>query len=127
MQDGSKRLRILLLEDHPDTSHALANLLSREAHRVRCVQTGAEALQAATEQSFDLLISDLRLPDISGFDVMRKMKEMYGTIGIAVTGLSSERDMSQATAAGFSRYLIKPILWDVLKRTIAELVDESRV
>ena len=125
MPNGFKHLRILVVEDHHDTAHALANLLAREAHRVRRVHTGSEALQAASEQPFDLLVCDLHLPDIQGFEVMRVLKQNYGITGIAVSGFSSDDNMEQACQAGFSRYLAKPVLWDTLKRTVAEGVAEA--
>jgi len=119
MRDSSRKLRILLVEDHQDTAHALANLLAREAHRVRRVHSGGEAIAAAAEQPFDLLISDLRLPDISGFEVMRILKSKYGMTGIAVSGLSAKADIDKATASGFSRYLVKPIKLETLREVVA--------
>ena len=124
MPNGFKHLRILVVEDHHDTAHAMANLLAREAHRVRRVHTGSEALQAASEQPFDLLVCDLCLPDITGFEVMRQLKHSYGVAGIAVSGLSSEETMAEAGHAGFSRYLAKPVLWETLKRTVTEVMTE---
>jgi CheY-like chemotaxis protein len=125
MPNGFKHLRILVVEDHHDTAHAMANLLAREGHRVRRVHTGAEALAAASEQPFDLLLCDLRLPDITGFEVMRQLKRNHAIKGIAVSGLSSEESMAEAANAGFSRYLAKPVLWETLKRTIAEVMTET--
>jgi CheY-like chemotaxis protein len=125
MPNGFKHLRILVVEDHHDTAHALANLLAREAHRVRRVHTGAEALRAAAEQAFDLLVCDLHLPDITGFDVMRQLKRDYGMTGIAVSGFSTEENMGRAGEAGFARYLSKPVLWETLKRTVAEVALET--
>ena len=125
MPNGFKHLRILVVEDHHDTAHALANLLAREAHRVRRVHTGAEALQAASEQPFDLLVCDLHLPDITGFDVMRQLKRDHGITGIAVSGFSTEENMERAGQAGFARYLAKPVLWETLKRTVAEVASET--
>jgi CheY-like chemotaxis protein len=124
MPNGFKHLRILVVEDHHDTAHALANLLAREAYRVRRVHTGAEALQAASEQTFDLLVCDLHLPDITGFDVMRQLKREHGVRGIAVSGFSSEENAARAGEAGFARYLAKPVLWETLKRTVAEVASE---
>jgi CheY-like chemotaxis protein len=125
MPNGFKHLRILVVEDHHDTAHAMANLLAREAHRVRRVHTGKEALQAASEQPFDLLVCDLCLPDITGFEVMRQLKRNYGVMGIAVSGLSSEETMAEAGQAGFSRYLAKPVLWETLKRTVTEVMNKN--
>jgi CheY-like chemotaxis protein len=118
MSETSRRLKILLVEDHQDTAHALANLLAREAHRVRRVHTGGDALRAAAEQSFDLLISDLRLPDISGYEVMAQLKRKYNLMGIAVSGMSAPADIERALAAGFSQYLVKPVKLEKLREVV---------
>jgi CheY-like chemotaxis protein len=118
MSETSRRLKILLVEDHQDTAHALANLLAREAHRVRRVHTGGDALRAAAEQSFDLLISDLRLPDISGHEVMAQLKRKYNLMGIAVSGMSAPSDIERALAAGFSQYLVKPVKLEKLREVV---------
>jgi CheY-like chemotaxis protein len=125
MSETPKRLRILLVEDHQDTAHALANLLAREAHRVRRVHTGGEALAAAAEQTFDLLISDLRLPDISGYEVMTLLKQQYNLMGIAVSGMSAPADIERATAAGFSRYLVKPVKLETLREIVDQIAGQS--
>jgi CheY-like chemotaxis protein len=120
-----RRLKILLVEDHQDTAHALANLLAREAHRVRRVHTGGDALRAAAEQPFDLLISDLRLPDISGYEVMAELKRKYNLIGIAVSGMSAPADIERALAAGFSRYLVKPVKLETLREVVEQFAGSS--
>jgi CheY-like chemotaxis protein len=125
MSETSKRLKILLVEDHQDTAHALANLLAREAHRVRRVHTGGDALRAAAEQSFDLLISDLRLPDISGYEVMAELKRKYNLIGIAVSGMSAPADIERALASGFSRYLVKPVKLETLREVVEQIAGEG--
>ena len=125
MPETSKRLRILLVEDHQDTAHALANLLAREAHRVKRVHSGGEALAAAAEQTFDLLISDIRLPDISGYEVMKQLKERYKLRGIAVSGMSGQADIQKAMAAGFSRYLVKPVKLETLRGLVEEFAGDG--
>jgi CheY-like chemotaxis protein len=125
MSETPKRLRILLVEDHQDTAHALANLLAREAHRVRRVHTGGEALAAAAEQTFDLLISDLRLPDISGYEIMAQLKQRYKLRGIAVSGMSAPADIQKAMSAGFSRYLIKPVKLETLRGLVEEFAGDE--
>ena len=125
MSDTPRRLKILLVEDHQDTAHALANLLAREAHRVRRVHTGGDALRAAAEQPFDLLISDLRLPDISGYEVMAELKRKYNLTGIAVSGMSAPADIQRALAAGFSRYLVKPVKLETLREVVEQIAGDG--
>ena len=125
MSDTPRRLRILLVEDHQDTAHALANLLAREAHRVKRVHSGAEALAAAEAQTFDLLISDIRLPDISGYEIMAQLKRRYNLRGIAVSGMSAQADIDRAMGAGFSRYLVKPVKLETLRGLVEEFAGDG--
>jgi CheY-like chemotaxis protein len=89
------------------------------------VHTGGEALAAAAEQTFDLLISDLRLPDISGYEIMAQLKQRYNLRGIAVSGMSAPADIQKAMSAGFSRYLIKPVKLETLRGLVEEFAGDE--
>ena len=101
--------RILLLEDHLDTARALARLLSMEGHRVQTANTIAAAVAAMAAQPYDLLISDLQLPDGSGLDFMRQVRERFPVAGIALSGYGSATDVEQSLRAGFVEHLTKPV------------------
>ena len=103
-----KRLRILLVEDHDDTRRSMARLLGRN-HHVCDVESIALALAAAQTQSFDLVISDLGLPDGSGLDLMRRLRQQHGLTGICLTGYGMEDDLAQSNEAGFRLHLTKPV------------------
>ena len=97
--NGQRRaLRILLAEDHADTARVMGRLLTRLGHRVAVAKSVAAAVDLATAGEFDLLVSDLGLPDGSGLDLMRRLRPMKG---IALTGYGMEDDVEKTREAGF--------------------------
>jgi CheY-like chemotaxis protein len=123
MADAPKALRVLLVDDHADTLLLQAMLLRRAGHEVQAVASVAAALQAAGQQPFDLLISDLRLPDGSGIDLMSQIKSSQsGLRGIVVSGVDDHQEKARAVEAGFKHYLLKPIL----PERLLECVDGFR-
>jgi two-component system CheB/CheR fusion protein len=117
-----RKPRLLLVEDHADTARTLARLLRLAGYRVRTAGTVAEGLAAAAADRYDLLISDLGLPDASGHDLMRQVRALYGTPGIALSGYGMEEDVRQSLDAGFLEHLIKPINVDHLKAVLERVV-----
>ena len=123
-------LRILLVEDHADTADQLARLLTRAGHtvcRAGDLKEAHECVDGATTDSgrpFDLLISDLGLPDGSGHDLMRELNLRYGLRGIALSGYGMKDDIQNSMDAGFSRHITKPVDWEELKAAIERLSDE---
>lgn len=102
------RLRILLVEDHEDTRLSLARLLGRR-HVVCEAQDIASALDAAGNESFDLVISDLGLPDGTGYQLMQQLRERHQLKGICLSGFGMQEDISRSAEAGFDHHLTKPI------------------
>src|SRR5688500_17253533 len=89
--------KILLVEDHDDTARAMARLLNLSGYHVHTANTYRSAIEKCDEESFDLLISDVGLPDGSGYDLMREMRErMCATKGIAVSGYGTEKDVEDS-------------------------------
>ena len=118
-------LRILLVEDHLDSMLCLIKLLERSGHTVTTAENVRTALELAEGHEFDLLISDLGLPDGSGLDVMRHVKEHSGIPGIALSGFGAEEDIRQSRAAGFADHLTKPINIAALRTAIQQLAHPS--
>lgn len=113
---------ILLVEDHKDTSDLLTALLESLGHKVKVAGTIADALQAASAHSYDLLISDIGLPDRSGVDLMRELRRSGSTIkGIALSGYGREEDIQRCREAGFAEHLTKPVDIDLLEQAVARL------
>jgi CheY-like chemotaxis protein len=118
--------RVLLIEDHLDTVKALRELLSELSCEVLAVGSLNEAIAAAQENSFDLVLSDLGLPDGSGLDLMRQLRDRHGLSGIAVSGYGTEQDLKQAREAGFVDHLVKPITFERISEAIERFFAGTR-
>jgi two-component system CheB/CheR fusion protein len=117
--------RLLLVEDHADTLSALTTLLKRKGYTVTPAASVAEALLAAESETFDLLLSDMGLPDGSGSDIMRYLKTRGNIRGIALTGFGQDEDITNARTAGFDTHITKPIKIQVLHETILKTMAEA--
>lgn len=118
---GNNR-RILLVEDHADTARTLSQLLEKRGFQVRHAATVAEARKLAGEGNFDLLISDIGLPDGSGCDLMEGLPPQQKFPGIALSGYGMPEDLKESAKAGFSRHLVKPIYFGELMEAIQSLL-----
>lgn len=115
----SHGLRILLVEDHESTLVMMGRLLSAMQHKVTPATSIASAARALESNSFDLLISDLGLPDGLGYELMQLVKSKYGLKGIALSGYGMDSDIQRSREAGFLEHLTKPIDMDTLEAAIA--------
>ncbi len=106
---GERPRRILLVEDHLPTSRALMLLLTRRNYEVVTAPSVAEARAITGREKFDLLISDIGLPDGSGYELMAELHSRHRLVGIALTGYGMEQDVSRSHAAGFVAHLTKPV------------------
>lgn len=107
-QEGSRR--ILLVEDHPQTRSALTRLLTQRGHEVATAENIEEALVQAQTFAFDLVLSDLGLPDGSGHDLIRELrKKRPHCRSVALSGYGTESDTQKSFAAGFDAHLTKPV------------------
>ena len=114
------KVRILLVEDHEDTLEVMCRFLEMRGHVVRGATNVAEGLELAEKEPFDLLVSDLNLPDGTGFDLMQKLKSAgHDLRGIALSGDSMEEHLGESTSAGYVEYLQKPIDFNRLEVAIA--------
>jgi signal transduction histidine kinase/CheY-like chemotaxis protein len=117
-------LRILLTEDHEATRAILTRLLTRAGHHVRAAGNVSDALALAAQHTFDLLVSDLGLPDGHGSDLMRELRDRYGLRGIALSGYGMEEDVRESAAAGFALHLTKPVEWRRLEAALSTFGSE---
>ena len=101
-------MRILLVEDHEDTNRSLTSLLRRRGYHVQSALTFQSALELSDKEKFDVLISDLGLPDGNGIDLIQKLVSKP-PLGIALTGFGMEQDIRKSREAGFQHHLVKPI------------------
>lgn len=114
--------QILLVEDHAATRTALERLLVRRQYRVCSAGTLADARALADTKQFDLLISDVGLPDGNGYDLMQEIGTRFGMKGIALTGYGMEQDLARSKEAGFSAHLTKPVRVQALDAALADLL-----
>jgi HAMP domain-containing protein/signal transduction histidine kinase/CheY-like chemotaxis protein len=112
-------MRILLVEDHEDTNRSLTSLLRRRGYQVKSALTFQSALELSAKEEFDVLISDLGLPDGSGIDLIQKLVSKP-PLGIALTGFGMEQDIRKSREAGFHHHLVKPIDLNKLDSIIQE-------
>jgi signal transduction histidine kinase/ActR/RegA family two-component response regulator len=108
-ENGPGPLRILLVEDHEDTARIMSKLLRSFDHRVTLAGNFATAIEAVEAEHFDLLISDLGLPDGNGRDLMRQAQKKHSIRGIALSGYGMESDVKASLEAGFAEHLTKPV------------------
>lgn len=106
---ASEGQRVLLVEDHEPTRAALAFLLTRRHYDVIVAASVAEARELAGKNKIDFVISDIGLPDGTGYELMMELRDVYGLKGIAMTGYGMEEDVARSKTSGFVTHLTKPV------------------
>ena len=104
----------------------MSKLLSAKQHRVTTAKTVASAIAAAEQDAFDVVISDLGLPDGMGYDLMREVRDRFGVKGIAISGYGMDADIARSREAGFIEHLTKPIDLRALEAAIARATNSGR-
>ncbi|MEA2691623.1 MAG: hypothetical protein QOJ16_1010 [Acidobacteriota bacterium] len=122
---ADRSLRILVVEDHVDTAEAMAALLQVLGHQVTTAGTVATAVAAAERGEFDLVLSDLGLPDGHGHDLMRDLSRRHGLPGIALSGYGMEEDVAKSRDSGFALHLTKPVSLDTLRAAIRRIAGSA--
>lgn len=121
---SQKKPRLLLVEDHADTRKVLSRILQTAGIDVETAETCAEAEEKCNRQQFDLLVSDVGLPDQSGCELMRRLRQRYGLRGIAISGHVYPEDYRRSEEAGFTEHLPKPLtpsaLIEAIQRVLAQ-------
>jgi len=119
---------ILLIDDEPGNREALCLLLRRAGHRVTSAATGEEALRLLSRENFDVIITDLFLPGISGIDILKRVREEgKSTNVILITGNATAETAVEAMKEGAFDYITKPINFDKLSVILAKAIDKSRL
>lgn len=123
-RSSTKPLNILLTEDHADTARVMARLLRKMGHQVTTVDTVAAAINALTAGGFDLLISDIGLPDGSGRDILHTLqgRNPPAPPAIAISGYGMDDDLQRSADAGFFDHLTKPVDAILLENTIRRAI-----
>lgn len=123
----SHGLRLLVVEDHPDTLGTLTRLLTRRGYIVRTASCIAESLEVAREYEFDVLISDIGLPDGRGTELLDQFCALHGSCppAIAMSGFGMDEDVGRSQQAGFAEHLTKPVEFSALQQAIARLAPRQ--
>lgn len=111
-------VRVLIVEDHADTADVLAKLLKLSGYQVATAGTAKSALEAIAAEPFDVVVSDVGLPDATGYELMREIRDRSKIKGIAMTGYGMEEDFARSREAGFVAHVVKPINMEQLERVI---------
>jgi len=121
-----RSLTILLVDDNADTLNFLSKILTLRGNNVHTAGSLDLALQVASEVDFDLLISDIELPDGSGLELMGKLRSHRAVSGIALSGFGSSEDIELSRSAGFTEHLTKPVDFRRLETAIQQVAARSR-
>jgi len=127
-QENPKGKRILIVEDDRLSMTLLSDFLNAHGYRVLKTSEGLEAINLARNEQPDLILMDIRLPNISGFDVTRVLKQDNRTTAIpiiAVTAFATPGDETTALECGCAAYITKPVKVDELLRTVEWFLTPS--
>lgn len=119
-------LKFLLVDDNEDATNSLAMLLETLGHETTVTYRGANALAIIEKADFDVVLLDIGLPDIDGYEVAERIRATNKNIIIvAVSGYGQADDIRKAVDAGFSGHLTKPVSIDALERTLSQLLARA--
>ena len=117
--------KIFVVEDHPTTARALKMFLETQGYEVSLAEDVASAVNFAKDNSFDLLICDLSLPDGTGWDLMKRLRSAGPVRGIAFTASGSDEDIARSKEAGFIDHVLKGCSADELAATIKQSLKQQ--
>jgi PAS domain S-box-containing protein len=122
---GAAPLRVLVVEDKIDAANTLGQLLWLSGHEVSLAHDGPAALAAAAAAPPDLVILDIGLPEMDGYEVAARLRAAGhdGAVLVAITGYGREDDLRRSREAGFAHHLVKPLDFAVLSRIALEVRD----
>jgi CheY-like chemotaxis protein len=117
--------RILVVDDHDDTLRSMTLLLTRLGYDVLAAENMTDALRIAEEEQFDILLSDIGLPDGSGLELLKRIRLVRNIPALAISGFGMDEDVERSRDAGFSDHLTKPVSIDRLQAAIAQLDEQN--
>jgi len=118
--------RVLVVDDEQNSREGLSKILSKEGYVVHTAENGKKALTEAENNKFDLIITDLRMPEMDGIEVLEKLRKKNKDIGVViVTAYGEVNSYLKAMNLGAFEYLNKPIHLEELRRVINKALHES--
>ena len=126
--ETERRTRILVVDDERSMRELLAIVLKREGYDVSLAENGRTAMEMLEREPIDLLISDIKMPDMSGVEVLRAAKRMdQDVLGIMITAFASTETAVEAMRLGACDYLSKPFDVDLLKMKVREKIENRQL
>jgi CheY-like chemotaxis protein len=119
---GASGLRILVVDDNQDSAISMTLLLELHGHEVHVAHAGPAALRLASDTNPDVILLDIGMPGMNGFEVARQLRAQDAfadTLLVAITGYGRASDVKQTQSAGFDHHLIKPVDYDRLQQVLA--------
>jgi CheY-like chemotaxis protein len=126
---ADRRHRILLVEDSRDVAEGMALLLELEGHEVVIAADGEEGLAAADRMEPDVVLLDIGLPRLDGWEVARRLRQRWpkgDLLLVAITGYGQERDRARSEQVGIDRHLVKPVSLEEVRRVLAAFQGPSQ-
>ncbi len=116
----ARPLRIFIVENHADTLCSLTLFLEEIGHTIFSARSMKEALAALPGAEFDVLLSDIGLPDGDGWELLRRAQLPHSIFAVAMSGFGANADRERSKAAGYRHHLVKPFEPGELEKTLAE-------
>jgi DNA-binding response OmpR family regulator len=114
----SAPLRILLIENHEATAAFMSLFLQRAGHQVTVIPDATTALELDDLAKFDVILSDIGLPDVNGWDLMRQLRPRTRAYAVAMSGFGAEADVQRSLASGYQYHLVKPFVPAALEEVL---------
>lgn len=116
---------ILIVDDEEGLREGLSRLLEGEGYAIVAAETGEEALQILQQSHIDLVLTDMRMPGMSGIDLLKKIRESYGELGVIIlTGYGQIESYIEAMNSGAIEYVSKPFKVNELKFIVNKVLTE---
>ena len=116
-------LRLLVVDDSQDSARSLARVLKLWGYEVRVAHDGLEAIEAASAQAFDVILLDIGLPGINGYEVAERLRDQFGSarpVLVALTGYGQAEDLARSQSVGFDDHLVKPVNLERLRAMLSD-------
>jgi CheY-like chemotaxis protein len=116
----STPLRILVIENHEVTAKFIALFLERSGHQVTIAPDGQTALSRDDLADLDVILSDIGLPDVNGWDLMKQLRSLTRAYAVAMSGFGGEADVQRSLASGYQYHLVKPFVPAALEKVLRD-------
>ncbi len=126
LRKSDSTVRILIIEDDQEMRSLLEDVLSEEGFQTESVSNGSEGLRKVTQEPFDLILTDIRMPGLTGLDILPVIRRLQPEASvIVITAFGNEEIRRRSVERGASGYLEKPIHMDKLKTLVHEMVSSK--